>query len=108
MAETATTSTGIVLARAFWMLLGPLALFLIGYHIVASGTGWLTGTDLAFFVVLGGMLLARWVEFRTGAAQTAAGAPATGADLRRYVLSATLGGLAVWIVANAVGNHVFH
>jgi hypothetical protein len=73
--------------------------------IINAGTGWLTGLDLAFLAVLGGMLLARWLEFRGGDPQTATGEPATLAHLRRYTLVALLLGLAVWVVANLVGNH---
>jgi hypothetical protein len=51
------------------------------------------------------MLLGRWLEFRGGHAQTATGEPATRADLRRYLVTATVVGLLVWVAANVVANH---
>lgn len=100
-----TTSLLAVLLRVSWMMLGPLALVLLGFAIVTLGNGWLTAADFAFLAVLGGVILARWLEFRSGHAQTATGEPATLADLRRFVVAASLVGLGVWVLANALGNH---
>lgn len=99
------TSLGVLLARITWMLLGPVALLVLMLTIGSSAAGWLTATDLAFFVVLGLMVLARWWEFRSGQGQTAAGEPMTTGDFRGYVLGVLTLGLVVWAGANAVGNH---
>ena len=69
------------------------------------GGGWMTAVDVAFFVVLGLTILARCLDFRAGNPQTAMGTPATSAHLRRYVSLAVLVGLAVWGIANLIGNH---
>jgi hypothetical protein len=102
-----TTSMLAVASRAFWMMLGPRSLFLLAYTIVSQGSGWLTALDLAFLVVLAGVLAARFLEFRGGNPQTATGEPATPAHLRRYVIVAAPIGLGIWVVANVLGNHVF-
>lgn len=99
-------SMGEVLARLFWIFVGPLALAVLAFAIVKTGNGWLTGPDFAFLGLLAGVMLARCLEFRGGHAQTADGEPATPAHLRRYLVGATLIGLAVWVVANVIGNNV--
>ena len=102
---TPTTSPLVILARVYWMMLGPLLLALLAFTIIDRGNGWFTPADLAFLVVLGGLLLARWLEFRGGNPQTSTGEPATPAHLRRYVCGAVLLGFAAWGVANLLGNH---
>ena len=99
------TSIGTLLARLTWMLFGPLALFVLAISIGSSAAGWLTASDVAFFAVLGFMLLARWWEFRSGQGQTAAGEPMTTGDYRGYVLGLLALGLVVWAGANVIGNH---
>lgn len=100
-----TTSFVPVLGRIVWMMLGPLALVLLAVRIAYLGQGWLTGVDVAFLAVLGGVILARWLEFRGGNPQTATGEPATPDHLRRYSLAVLAVGLAVWVLANLLGNH---
>ncbi len=106
MSDAPVTSIKVVLARLFWMLLGPAFLTICLYRIATAGTGWTTFADLVYFVILGGMILGRWVEFRAGNPRTSTGEPAAPADLRRYVLAVAAGGLLLWVVANVVGNHL--
>jgi len=105
MADNPTTPFSAVAGRAFWMMIGPLGLMLCLYFIATSGTGWHTVADLLYFVILGGMILGRWLEFRGGHPETSAGDPATPADLRRYILLALTIGPALWLAANVIGNH---
>ena len=100
------TSPAALVGRIFWMMAGPILLVILGLMIAQQDTGWLTMLDIAFFLVLGGMLLGRWVEYRAGGAMTGMGEPATLDDVRRYVLAASLLGVGGWIVANLVGNHL--
>jgi hypothetical protein len=92
--------------RVFWMMAGPLGLMLAIYFIVSSGTGWRTVADVVYFIILAGMILGRWAEFRGGKPTTSDGEPATPAHLRRYVLMVLIFGPLVWIAANYVGNHL--
>lgn len=101
-----TKSSAAVLGRLFWMMLGPLTLGVATYYILTSGTGWRTTADVLFFVILGGMILGRWLEFRGGNPQTSTGEPATSKDLRRYILLLVIAGPIVWGVVNAIGNHL--
>lgn len=95
MSSPATTPLSVVFGRLSWMMVGPLALVLTTYSIVTFGTGWTTTADLLFFVILGGMILGKWLEFRGGSPETSTGEPATAADLRRYILMVVTAGPAV-------------
>ena len=108
MSSSNTTHLIPIFGRLFWMMIGPLGLVLTIYFIVASGTGWTTTADLLYFVVLGGMILGKWLEFRGGSPETSTGEPATVADLRRYVLMLVIVGPIVWAVANVLGNYVLN
>jgi hypothetical protein len=74
--------------------------------IIQRGNGWLTGLDGLFGLVVGLMVVGRWVEQRSGAATTLTGKPATLHQCKRY--TAVLLGVAAtsWIVANVIGNHL--
>lgn len=93
-------------ARLTWVILGPMALFLIIITIVSDSQGWTTWLDAAFGAVVGLMLLGRWVEQRSGKAMTATGEPATVENARRYSLILLITMSAVWIGANLLGNHI--
>src|SRR5690242_9164050 len=78
LATPASASFG----RLTWMLLGPFALVLSTF-VIFKEKSWFGVGDIAYFGVLGAMLLGRWAEFRGGQAHTADGEPATKAHLRR-------------------------
>jgi hypothetical protein len=103
---TPITSLTVVIGRLFWMMVGPLTLMVTIYFFVSSGTGWWTVADLLYFIILGGMILGKWLEFRGGNPQTSTGEPAGPTDLRRYVLMVVTIGPIVWVLANLVGNHL--
>lgn len=86
------------------MMIGPAILFLLALTIARDSSGWFTRKDIAFLAVLGGMILGRFLEFRGGDPRTADGQPATREHLRRYALAILPIGLAVWAVANLIGN----
>ncbi len=98
--KTETSSFVVVLGRIFWMILGPLCLFLLAFALTKQPPGWFRVLDLAFFALLGSIILVRWLEFRSGRAQTATGEPATAADLRKYTVMMVALGFVVWIGAN--------
>ena len=96
--STSETTFRVLFARLTWMLLGPMALFLLLSSIATRGGGWLTPPDLGYLAVLAVMIGGRWLEYRSGHAQTASGEPATADHFRRYVVGASAVGLAVWVV----------
>jgi hypothetical protein len=93
--------------RVLWLFFGPMFLVLLTFGIVRDWSGWVTGLDVAFFVIVGVMLLGRWLEFRGGRPETVTGEPATPAHLQRYLLLVPLIGLAVWVTANLLGRSWF-
>jgi hypothetical protein len=102
------TSFSVLVARLLWVLAGPLALLGITYSIMSGGTGWLTGRDAAFGIVVGLMLLGRWYEHRSGEATTLTGEVATPEDFRRYMRLVPALAVVIWVVANALGNHIIN
>lgn len=96
----------LLFARVFWFMLGPGILFLCVVNIVMSSSGWLTAVDIVFALVVAGMLLARWLEFRAGNPRRSDGQPAQPGDLPKYVIGTTATALVVWIAANLAGNHL--
>ncbi len=99
-----TDSLVVLLARVFWMMVGPALLFLSTIAILQNPGGWFTSPNLAFLVLLPMTVLARWLEYWGGDPRTATGEAAAPDDLRRYVLFAMPIGLGIWIVANLIGN----
>jgi hypothetical protein len=106
MPSNSDTSIGIMFARIFWMMVGPLLLVLLFFMIVRIGISWWTMADLAFFGVLVGVIVTRWLEFLAGNPQTAAGEPATPAHLQRFVIVTLSLGIGGWVIANILGNHL--
>ena len=106
MNTTPTGSLAAVLGRLVWMMVGPLALVLTLYYVVTSGTGWRTGADVLYFVILLAMIVGKWIEFRGGDPRTSSGEPVKPGDLRRYILMTLVLGTILWAVANLVGNHL--
>lgn len=100
------TSPLVLLARVSWIMFGPVALVVTTAGIVMRGGGWLTTLDLLFALIVGWMVLGRWIEYRGGAAMTAGGNLATAHQINRYLVGLPVAAAALWVVANALGNHV--
>ena len=105
MSANPSNSVLVLLSRTFWIMFGPLLLMVLLANIAFAGTSWITALDILFFATLAGILLARWLEFRSGAAESATGEPVTAGDLQRYALGALVLGIVAWVVANLLGNH---
>ncbi len=87
--------------RIFWMMMGPLGLFLALVSVGLSA-GW-SVADLAYWVLVVLLIVARYVDVVRFKGQTADGEPATSAHLRRYILSVLALGVALWVAARALG-----
>ncbi len=103
MATEAMTSGPAILGRLSWMMVGPFVLAICAVSIAQRGGGSLSPLDLVYVLVLCGMLIGRWSEFRLSRPLTATGEPATAAHLRRYVRATGGLGLAIWVAAKLVG-----
>jgi hypothetical protein len=106
MATATMTSTPAFFGRLSWMIVGPFALAVCTISIAQRGDGWLSPLDLVYFLVLCGMLIGRWSEFRFSQPMTATGECATAQHLRRYVWVTGGLGMAIWVGAKLIGNHV--
>jgi hypothetical protein len=106
MADNNNSSFLPFFGRLFWMLLGPTLLLVLAFVIVGTGNGWLTGADFGYLGILAAVMVARWLEFRAGNPRTSVGEPATQKHLYRYLVGVAVVGLAVWVAANVLGNHV--
>jgi hypothetical protein len=104
VATEALSSAPAVVGRLSWMIVGPFALALAAVGISERRDGWFGALDLIYFVVLGGMLLGRWLEFQYSRPLTATGEPAGVHHLRRYALVLGALGLGAWLAANLIGN----
>ncbi len=100
----AETPKAAVLGRLTWMLFGPFVLFLLAFGLFARGKSFFIPADPVFLAALGVTLLGRWVEFRSGAALTSTGEPATVADLRRYLVRTGILGIGLWGAAVLLRN----
>jgi hypothetical protein len=105
--DTEPTTTGPALVgRIIWMMVGPITLALLALQIVQQRHGWLTPTSIGYILVLGVTLLGRCLEVRSGSPTTVTGEPLTKDHLRRYALAAGTIGVAIWFVANLVGDQI--
>jgi hypothetical protein len=98
------SSAPAVVGRLSWMIVGPFALAIAAVGISERRDGWFAALDLIYFVVLGGMLLGRWLEFQYSRPLTAMGEPASVHHLRRYAQVLGALGFGAWVVANLIGN----
>jgi hypothetical protein len=85
----------------FWMMIGPGILSILALTIAEGHQGWFAGRSIAFLFVLIAVTLARRLD-----PLTADGEPATQGDLRWHVLFTLSLGLAAWVTANLLGNHL--
>jgi hypothetical protein len=100
----AAQSSGSCFIRLVWFMIGPAAMLILAATKMERGGGWLTGLDIAFFIMLALTILARCIDFRLGRPQTASGTPATAAHLRRYIPLMLVIGVLVWTMTNVIGN----
>jgi len=91
-----------LIARLFWMILGPIGLALLAMVIVRHGAFSLR--DGVFAVALMGAMFARYIDVSRYHGKTADGAPATMKDVRSYVRGLLLLAVAMWGGAHVAGQ----
>jgi hypothetical protein len=107
MNTSQATSLSVTLGRITWMVLGPFATLLCAFSVAEHGRGWFTVRDALLFLFLAATFLGRYMESLGGEPRTSTGEPAAPGALRRYGLGLAAAGVALWAVANLLGNHVF-
>ncbi len=98
------TSMSVLFGRLFWMFVGPAVLAGAALQNTQNGGGWTTPADYVFFLVLAGIVFARWLEFRGGNPLTSLGEPAMWPQFYRYAVVVPVIGVLVWVAANVLGN----
>jgi hypothetical protein len=89
------------------MMFGPMGLTVTALIVAsAPNSGWRTTADIIFLALLAITILARWIEFAAGDARNGMGEPVARADIVRYSIIMASVGLAAWICANVVANHI--
>lgn len=96
----------VIVSRLTWMIMGPFILLAVTYRIATQGGGWATWSDAGFGAIVAIMIASRYMEIRSGAAQTARGEPASFHHFTRYLWVLLASGACVWVAANYVGNHL--
>lgn len=94
------TSLSVLGARLTWAALGPLVLLVMAGAVFSKAHSWFSALDVAYGVVVALMILARWVEQRSGSATTLTGEPATSRHFARYVAVLLPLAIVVWVVAH--------
>lgn len=95
-----STPVSIGLLRLFWIFFGPAILFILAFGMTSQPAGWFGLASLAYLVILGAVIVARQFDPRDSL-----GDPASPGDVQRFTILALIAGLAVWVVANGLGNH---
>ncbi len=92
-----------LLLRLSWMAIGNVALFLCA-ALIAKGIA--PGVmDIAFFTVVVGLILVRYVDIARFKGQTSEGRPATLSHWRRYLVMLAVISAGVWALARIVRSY---
>jgi hypothetical protein len=91
-----------VIGGLLWMVAGPMILFMSVGALILKADGFWTSSDGFYAAGLAAMFVGRWLEFRSGAAETADGKPVSTRDVHRYYLLLGSSGLAIWLIATAI------
>ena len=89
------------LPRLFWMGLGNIALVMAAL-LVNKSAGW-SIADVAFWLTVGLLICARYIDIVRYQGMTVEGEPATTAHFRRYALMLVPVSAVVWSVARLLG-----
>ena len=93
------------LLRVFWLFLGFIILFFVGYFIAtrpAASRLSLSIFDAVYWAVAAAMAGARYLDVRCCSGKTATGEPATARHALRYALLLAAAAAAVWVGAHLV------
>ena len=93
------------LLRLFWMIIGNVILLSCAYGIVQHHSSFLSLADVLYWVVVGFLLAARYVDIRHLHGTTADGDPATMNHWRRYATIVGVVSAGLWLVSHAMAYY---
>jgi hypothetical protein len=88
------------LARIYWIAVGNFALAILAMAIAEQNCWPPTWRDAAFWAVVASVAVVRIVDIRRLGGRTGEDAPASEADLRRYLVVLFVAAAAVWSLAH--------
>ena len=88
--------------RLFWMLVGNAILAICALFIAQNYSGFLTAADAVYWITVGCLLAARYVDIRYLYGLTAEGGPASMAHWRRYAMLVLVASTGLWLVVHVV------
>ena len=91
------------LIRLFWMIAGNALLFFCALSIGQGNSKLFAPIDALFWVLVGSLLIARYVDIQYYNGMTGDGDAATMADFKRYALILGVISIGLWIGAHVVG-----
>jgi hypothetical protein len=92
------------LARIYWIAVGNFALALLAMAIAEQNWWPPTWRDAAFWTVVASLAGVRFVDIRLLGGRTGEDAPASEADLRRYLVVLVVAAAAVWTLAHVAAR----
>jgi hypothetical protein len=99
-------SLKVLIVHLFWMLLGPALLFAFLYINAIEDGNWLSGIDLAYFIVLALILFSRWLDQWSDECALSDGPISSWQEYKRFVYIFVPAALSAWIVTNLIGNYL--
>lgn len=103
MESRQSTTLAQVIARLFWMFIGPATLALLAIILIDKGVGWFAPQSIAFLVVVVAVAIARWID----PLDLDTDKPAAPGQVPRHMVISLIVGSAVWAVANWLGTYWF-
>ncbi len=92
-----------VVVRVLWLVIGNAALFFLAIRIAQRRA--FSALDVAFWAVVLGLIVVRYIDITRLKGSTKDGEPASLRHWRRYVLSLLLVSGAAWALAHLVVRH---
>lgn len=91
------------LIRLFWMIVGNALLFFCAMAIAQGTSSLFEPIDALFWILVGSLLITRYVDIRYFNGMTSDGDAATMADFKRYALLLGFIAIGLWIGAHLFG-----
>jgi hypothetical protein len=98
--EQKPSSVSGCLARLYWIAVGNIAIFILAMAIAEQKWWPPTWRDAAYWAIVASLAVVRVVDIRLLGGRTGEDAPATEADLRRYLVVLVVAAAGVWMLAH--------